>query len=163
VKELARRAQNGDAEAFIELIENSRQSMQKIARGFLHEQMDIDDAIADTVLACWENISSLRSADYFKTWLVRILINKCRDIQRTRSRVLTLESVEERTAPDSFEDTEFDWLIDLLDEQYRAIFILYYSEGFMIREISSILGLPPGTVGSRLKRGREQLRKLLEE
>lgn len=163
MRELATRAKNGDGEAFIELIENNRQSMQKIARGFLREQMDIDDAIADTVLACWENIASLRSADYFKTWLVRILINKCRDIQRTRSRVLFLESIEERSAPDSFESTEFDWLIDSLDEKYRAIFILYYSEGFMIREISGILGIPPGTVGSRLKRGREQLRKLLEE
>lgn len=162
--ELVRRARNGDAEAFIRLIDANRQTLSKVARGFLREQMDIDDAVADTVLACWENIGDLNSPAYFKTWLVRILINKCHDILRHSRRTVSLESAAEKVTSDrNFERTEFESLVDSLDEQYRAIFILYYSEGFKIREISSLLNIPPGTVGSRLQRGREQLRHTFGE
>lgn len=161
--ELIREAQQGNAEAFIRLMDTQRQTMYKVARGYLREQMDIDDAIADTVLACWESIGALRSAEYFRTWLVRILINKCTDMIRQRKRTVPLESVGERAVSGGFERTEFDSLVDCLDEQYRAIFILYYSEGFKIREISRILDLPAGTVGSRLERGRRQLRRTFEK
>lgn len=161
---LVKRARDGDAEAFIGLMDSHRQLLCKVARGFLREQMDIDDAVADTVLACWESIGELESPAYFRTWLVRILINKCHDILRRSRRTVPLESIaESREADSGFARTEFECLVDSLDEQYRAIFILYYSEGFKIREISSILGIPPGTVGSRLQRGRDQLRHTFEE
>ncbi len=161
--DLIRQAQQGDAEAFISLMDSQRQTLCKVARGYLREQMDIDDAVADTVLSCWENIGQLRSPVYFRTWLVRILINKCTDILRQRSRVVPLESISEQPAESSFDQQDFFSLVDCLEEQYRPVFILYYGEGFRIREIVSILGLPPGTVGSRLKRGREQLRATFEK
>jgi len=163
VTELIREAQQGNAEAFIALMDSQRQTMYKVARGYLREHMDIDDAIAETVLSCWESIGTLHTAEYFRTWLVRILVNKCTDLLRQRRRSVPLETVGERAVSGGFERTEFDSLIDCLDEQYRAIFILYYSEGFRIREISGILGIPEGTVGSRLQRGREQLRRTLEK
>ena len=166
MQELLRQAASGDDKAFIDLIDRHRQTMYRVARSFLSEQMDIDDAIADTVLSCWENIGSLRSHEYFRTWLVRILINKCNDILRAGKRTTSLDTVGEELrqyAEKGFERTEFESLVKALDEQYRAIFVLYYSEGFRIREISSLLSVPQGTVGSRLRRGREQLRKYLEE
>lgn len=161
--ELVRAARLGDAEAFIRLMDSQRQTLYKVARGYLREPMDIDDAVADTVLACWESIGTLRSEAFFRTWLVRILINKCTDILRRDRHTLPLDSIGEQAALDTFGRTEFDSLVDCLDEQYRAIFILYYSEGFTIREISRILSLPQGTVGSRLQRGREQLRRTFEK
>ncbi|MBE6753262.1 MAG: sigma-70 family RNA polymerase sigma factor [Ruminococcaceae bacterium] len=161
--ELIRRAQKGDAEAFVELIDTQRQTLYKVARGYLREQMDIDDAVADTVLACWENIAALRSAAYFRTWLIRILINKCTDILRSREHTVPLDSIGDTVESAGDNGIGFATLVECLDEQYRAVFILYYSEGFKIREISRILDIPAGTVGSRLERGREQLRKRLEK
>lgn len=164
--ELVERAMAGDAEAFIELAESCKQSLYKVARGFLSEPMDIDDAVADTVMTCWERIGTLRSPEYFKTWLVRIMINKCSDILRARKRTVSLECVGEETrgvSGDMSARLDFESLVDMLDERCRAIFVLYYSEGFSISEISGLLGVPVGTVGSRLKRGREQLRSILEK
>ena len=74
---LVKKAKRGDAEAFITLIEENKQSMYKVARGFLRDQEDVADAMAETVLNCFEKIGSLKQDSYFKTWMIRILINNC--------------------------------------------------------------------------------------
>ena len=81
MKELISRAQSGDPEAFIQLIELNKQSLYKVAKGYFSERMDVEDAISETVSVCWEQISTLRNPEFFKTWLIRILINKCNDIK----------------------------------------------------------------------------------
>lgn len=65
VEHLVKRAKRGDAEAFIELIEGNKQSMYKVARGFLREKEDVADAMAETVLNCFEKIGSLKQDSYF--------------------------------------------------------------------------------------------------
>lgn len=164
VKELIEKAQKGDPEAFIQLIELNKQSLYKIARGYFSERMDAEDAVAETVTACWEHLDKLQKPAYFKTWLIRILINKCNDIKRSQHRVIALDSLPEtadrRCDPDGL---EFDDLMGTLSEPYRVILVLHYSEGLRVQEIARLLELPAGTVKSRLKRGRDQLSAILEE
>lgn len=156
---LVKRAKRGDAEAFIELIEQNKQSMYKVARGFLHDEEDVADAMSETVLTCYEKIRMLRQDAYFKTWMIRVLINHCKDILRKQKRRILVETVPETEdqARESGEG-EFRELIEPLKEQDRSIFTLYYVYGMKVKEIAAYMEMKESTVATRLKRGRETLR-----
>lgn len=156
---LVKKAKRGDAEAFIALMEENKQSMYKVAKGFLQQDEDVADAMAETVLNCFEKIGILKEDAYFKTWMIRILINNCKDILKSRKRLMPAEEISERTAPEGSHMTAgFEELIEPLKEQDRSIFTLYYVYGLKVKEIASCMGLKENTVLSRLKRGREVLR-----
>ena len=78
-------AKNGDKEAFVQLIRINKQSMYKAAWVYLRNEQDIADALQNTILSCYEKIQGLREVKYFKTWLMRILINECKDILRQKN------------------------------------------------------------------------------
>ena len=82
MEQLIKRARAGDGIAFVELIEGQKGTLYKVARIYLHNDADAADAISETVLACFEKLPSLRQTQYFRTWLVRILIRKCQEIGR---------------------------------------------------------------------------------
>ena len=86
LKYLVKKAQQGDAQAFVRLIDTHKQSMYKIARSYFTSDEDIADAIQDTIETCWKSIGHLAEAEYFRTWMTRILINKCIDIIRKNKR-----------------------------------------------------------------------------
>lgn len=164
MKDLIRKAREGDAEAFAALMEAHKQSLYKIARSWFLCTMDVEDAVSQTVLDCWEKLDTLRKPAYFKTWLVRILINNCKDILRSRSRLVVTDAPPE---PEPEEDDHggmyFDELMAALSPTLRPAMQLYYGEGFSTREIADMLAVPVGTVTVRLKRGRERLQKALGE
>lgn len=83
---LVKKAQHGDAEAFIALIEECKMTLRRVACGYLGNDEDVADAIQDTILSAYEHIGTLKRGEYFKTWLVRILINHCTGIWRQRQR-----------------------------------------------------------------------------
>ncbi len=156
---LVKRAKRGDAEAFIELMEQNKQSMYKVAKGFLSDEEDVADAMSETVLTCYEKMRSLRQDAYFKTWMIRILMNHCKDILRKRKRSISVETMpelEDRTADD--DGQVFQELIEPLKAQDRSIFTLYYVYGMKVKEIAAYMEMKENTVASRLKRGREMLR-----
>lgn len=161
MKELIRQACGGDPEAFVRLIEEHKQAMYQVARGYFSDQMDVEDVLSETVLACWERLDTLRRPEYFKTWLVRILINKCNDLVRSRKRLVPLEAAGEPAGPPP--EPGLPELLDQLDRETRLILILHYSQGYRTREIAGMLSLPHGTVTSRLKRGRDKLARILAE
>lgn len=69
---LVRQAQNGNLDAFVQLMEQSKQSLYKVAKSYLKREEDVADAMQETVLSAYENLPNLREASYFKTWLTRI-------------------------------------------------------------------------------------------
>ena len=133
--------------------------MYKVARGFLHNEEDIADAMSETVLTCYEKIGSLRQDAYFKTWMIRILINHCKDILRKQRRHIAVDDLSafEGQAPNN-DTQEFRELIEPLREQDRSIFTLYYVYGLKVKEIAAYMEMKENTVATRLKRGRETLR-----
>lgn len=160
MKYLVKRAQKHDDQAFVELIELEKQDMYKVARSYLRSQEDIADAIQDTIVTCYEKISSLKEPKYFKTWMIRILINKCKDIIRAGKHESLLEVFpEQEDMCMAYQNYEFEELMGQIDDKYRIILLLYYSEGFKIREIAEILDLEENTVKTRLARGRRQFEK----
>lgn len=142
---LIRKAKKGDKDAFCRLMDEQMQSMYKIAISYVKNDEDAADAIQDTILSCYENLKSLKYNRYFKTWMIRILINKCKDILQRKNRMICTDEMPEP-----------------LDEKYRMIVLLYYMEGFNTREISEILDMKESTVKSRLQRGRKQIAKMYE-
>ena len=157
-KNLVKKAMTRDTDAFTVLMQLHMKNMYRVGLAILMNDEDVADAIQDTILACWENIHTLREPAFFKTWLTRILINKCYDVLRTAPQTLPLsEAVYNRPSPERGYNPELKEALSTLDEKYRSVMILFYSEGYHIAEIASILKLPNSTVKTRLQRGREKL------
>lgn len=163
MEELIRRARQGDGEAFAELIAGQKQTLYKVARSYLHNDTDAADAIGETVLVCCEKLDTLREPKYFRTWLTRILINKCRDLLRQQGRCVPLETAAEPAYHEPGQArAEFLALLDSLDEKYRTVLLLYYGEGFRVAEIAQMLDLKEETVKTRLKRARAGFKQVYE-
>lgn len=158
---LIKRAQKHDTDAFIQLIEENKTALYKVAKNYLRSEEDIADAMQDTVLSAFEHIGELRAASYFKTWLTRILINHCTDILRKQKQTVSMEEAKEPVSPMIESDYEFYELLQKLPDKDRIIFLLYYGEGFNTREISEILEWSENTVKSKLQRGRKKLEQVL--
>lgn len=163
MRTLVKQAQHGNPESFIRLIEENRQAMQRVAFGFFQNEEDVADAIQDTILDAWESIGSLKKADYFKTWLIRILINNCNKIFNHNKKNCSAESLPEtgENEPGN-SNVEFMELLLALPSESRLIFQLYYGEQYTTREIGAILHMNESTVKSRLHRGKEQLKMQLQ-
>lgn len=150
--------QEKDAEAFILLMEQNRQSMLKVAKSYLDNEEDVADVIQDTILTCYEKLDTLRNPQFFKTWLIRIVINKCKDrLRQNREICIPQEHMESAWAEDrTASDMAFMELMQSLDEKYRTILVLYYVEGYNTKEIAKLLALNLHTVKSRLARARKK-------
>lgn len=157
---LVMRARKKDKDAFVKLMELNMQSMYKIAKAYLKNDDDVADVIQDTILICYERIGTLRQCKYFKTWIIRILINKCKDTLKLGKQLCCSDEIPEVPIQDmDFERMEFVELLKIVGEKYRQILLLYYLEGFNTREIAEILDLNEKTVQTRLLRGRDMFSK----
>ena len=160
ITRLVKRAKRKDADAFTELMESQMQNMYKVARSILLRDEDVADAISDTILVCWEKIDTLKKNRFFRTWMTRIRINKCNDILSAGQRtVFTDEPLEIEYMENEFLNLEWKEMLQSLDEKYRIVLLLYYGEGFSIKEIAQILELTESAIKSRLSRGREQVKQ----
>lgn len=158
---LIKRAQKHDTDAFIQLIEEYKTALYKVAKTYLKNEEDVADVIQGTILSAYEHIGELKTVSYFKTWLIRILINHCTDVVRQQKRVVSMEQAEEQTGTFLESGYEFYELIRELPEKDRTILLLYYGECFNAREIAELLGWNENTVKSRLQRGRKKLKQVL--
>lgn len=156
IEYLVKRAKGRDSDAFEKLIHICTKDMYRVALAILMNDEDAADAMQDTILACWEKISTLKQSKYFKTWMTRILINKCYDIRKSREKLTYMEEYQETPLEDNY-NLEFKEALSLLSEKYRIVMILFYSQGYKIAEIAEMLHIPQSTVQTRLKRAREKL------
>lgn len=156
MKHLVKKAQKKDPDAFVTLMEMHKQGMYKVAKSYLSSEEDVADAMQETVLSCYEKLNTLREPRYFKTWMIRILINKCKDIRKRNRELCLLEEMPEMATGESpQENLEFMELLGSMDEKYRTLLVLYYVEGFKTREIAELLDMNEHTVKSRLVRARK--------
>lgn len=163
MKRLVKRAQNGDADAFVQLMEDNRQNMYKVAICYVNNPEDAADVIQDTILTAFEKLRDLKEPAYFRTWLTRILINKCKDFLDERSWEVAFDEMPETSYDDStLNHLIYEELLQAVDEQYRDILVLHYVEGFQSKEIARVLGMKDATVRTRLRRGRENLMQVYE-
>ncbi|MBD5456448.1 MAG: sigma-70 family RNA polymerase sigma factor [Lachnospiraceae bacterium] len=158
MRDLIKEAKRKDPDAFMELMQQHMQSMYKVSRSILHSDEDVADAIQDTILACWEKLPQLNEEKYFKTWMIRILVNKCNDLIRKKELLQgTAELTEEGNYDREYENVEWKEVLESLEEKYRLILMLYYVESLTTKEIGKVLDIPEATVRTRLTRGRSRL------
>ncbi len=159
--DLIKRSKKGDKEAFALLMDMHRQMLYNTALLVLHQEDDALDAIQDAILACWENLPTLRKDQYFKTWLVKILLNKCRDIQRSQSHYAFVEELPESgDEPDWDTHMDVGRAMDRLGDQDQLILSLFYYDDLNIRQIAEALSISEGAVRTRLTRSRERFKKI---
>lgn len=151
-------------ERFTELVLDSEQTLYRVSMSMLRNESDCEDAVQSAILKAYEKLSTLKKEEFFKTWLVRILINICKKQLKTRNRSTELEEYHETEmqAPASTEQVEVRLAIQALPEIIREVVVLHYIEDFSVKEIKDVLRVPEGTVKSRLFRGRELLKISLE-
>lgn len=153
----------GDKEAFVYLINEYRLSLYRIAKGILKDDYRVEDAISNTIIKAFENIKKLKKAEYFKTWLIRILINECNSILKKEKRILYLEdSVKEEAYIDLYENIDLINAIETLDDDLKLVTILYYFEDIDQKEIAKIISLKESTVRTKLFRARKKLYEILK-
>ena len=138
------------------------QTLYRVSYAQLSQSCDRDEAVQECLYKAWKKRHQLKDERYMQTWVIRILINECHNIQRKRGRELPLNEVPERVAP-ADADFELHAALFSMDETLRLPIMLHYIEGFSIGEIAQILRWPQGTVKSRMLRGRQKLKIILSE
>ncbi len=130
----------------------------------LRNKDDAEDAIQNTLLLAFEHLDYLRRTEKMKPWIMKILIRECYRIASERKYTSDIEN-EEITVPDNASDeNSYIWdVVCSMSDNYRTVILLYYREGFSVREISHILEISEANVKKRLSRAREKLKAVLEE
>ena len=145
-----------------EFEQRARACLPKLFRvccAILPDAGDREDAIQEALLRAWKRRGTLREVAYFETWLVRIVINECRDTLRRRKRSATVELSEIIPAPQAeAPDPVLQQALYRMDVKLRLPLVLQYLEGYKIEEIAKMTGTPVGTLKHRMRRAKDMLR-----
>ena len=156
-----------DKEFFIQKINENRLKMYKTAIAILKDEDDANDAIQEALYSAYKNYYSLREKSYFTTWIIKILINKCRNIINKNKKIAYIDdTVIQNTASseDNYEiENSLEWVLNQIDKELKEIVVLYYYDDFSVADIANVLEIPQGTVKSRLSRAREQIKEIIKK
>ncbi|BAH05402.1 RNA polymerase sigma factor [Clostridium kluyveri] len=150
-------------DTFIDNVLKANSTLYHVSKSILTHEQDCEDAVQGAILKAYNKLDTLKNEQYFKTWLIRILINECYSLKRKEySKVSYEEYFESAKADDKKDYSELYLAIKNLPERIRITVVLYYVEGYTVEEIKQILKIPAGTVKSRLAKGRKLLKIKLE-
>lgn len=152
--------------------------LRRAARRYAGQQADAEDLLQQTLMQAWKSYSTFEPGTNMRAWLFRIMantwINGYRTAQRRPSEVLVSEHLDEGVAArrgSNVEDAVLDDIpapelrqaLELLPESQRVLLYYAYVEGYKLKDVSAMTGLPVGTIMSRLYRARHRLRASLSE
>jgi len=174
VRELIEQARRGDRAAYEQIVRRKVATVYRTARAILGNDADAEDAAQDALIGAWRQIGSLRDVDRFDAWLGRITVNACRMTLRRRSNaVVNLAQASQIELTDTrasgiegrtVSAVAFDRAFDRLPVEQRSILVLHHHDELPVAEIATRLGVPEGTVKSRLHAARAALdRSLVRE
>jgi len=175
-RELVRRAQREDKEAFEELIQRHQHRVFAVAGGILKRREDVEDIAQQVFVKAYFSLKRFDQRAAFSTWLYKITVNECWDMLRKKkvrplvyeadlseeqARQVVSSAEKDKDQPDVSERLEarqrVERLLDGLDERDRLMLILKEVEGFSIEEIAEALDLNANTVKVRLFRARRRV------
>ena len=136
---------------YLERAEGVRGKLYRAALLTLGSESAAVDAVDEAVYKGYLSYRKLRDPQYLETWLVRILINVCRDELRRRKRELAVEELPE-TAGEEFDALPLKEAIRRLPAQLRYVIVLRYFTGLTLEETAAALDLPRGTVSTRQRK-----------
>lgn len=176
------RCKAGDPDAFEPLVQKFAGRIQRLAWGILgNRREEADDAVQEIFLKAYLALPRFRGDAKFSTWLYRIAVNHCRDILRRSplqsvpledDHLSTMEDansvnrereIDENPSKSKESAETLQILLGQLNEKHRRIIVMRELESMSYDEIGAVLGVPPGTVRSRLNRARASLLQAAEE
>ena len=149
---------------FVPLAQRYMDTIFRIAYSYLRSQTDADDVTQDVLIQLYKTDTAFESDDHLKHWLIRVTVNRCKNIFRSPWR--RLEDITDYENSLTFDAPEHRELFDAvmaLDKRYRLPVLLYYYEGYSQKEIAGLLDIPEETVRTRLFRARGKLKTTLME
>jgi len=174
---LVTQAQAGDRQALGELLSRHRRAMLAIARAYFAAEADAEDAVQEGTTKVWQALGQLEDAQRFSGWVVRIMVNICLEVLRTRKDKVSLadfatsvqvfpRSGQEALTPAALasQHEHADLLriaIGRLSEEHRVALMLRYSEDMSYEAIGAYLDVPLSTVRSRLFKAKRALGDML--
>ena len=168
-RDLVEAAQRGDQSAFVDLVRLHGDRLFSIAQRILRDVDRAEDALQDALVIAWRDLPGLRDPDRFDAWIHRLLTNVCiAQARRERRRTTNLRLLPEDApaAPDDLlsvaDRDQLDRGFRRLSPNERAILVLHHFVGHTPSEIAEMLGIPPGTVRSRLHHAHRAMRAALD-
>ncbi|MBP9761418.1 MAG: RNA polymerase sigma factor [Candidatus Magasanikbacteria bacterium] len=175
-EDIAARVQAGDRESFGLLVERYEAKMTRYARRFLFDVDEVQDVVQDVFIKAYVNLKSLDTKRRFSPWLYRIahneFVNTLKKKKREKVSFLNLDVFFPHLKSPDILETDIDRkdiqeTINLhlgeIDPKYREPLILYYMEELDYKEIAEVLHVPVSTVGVRLGRAKNMLKKIVEQ
>ncbi len=175
-EELAQAVQAGNPDMFGPLLERYEEKLLRYGRKFLRSPEDIQDIVQDIFVSAYQNMQSFDATQRFSPWIYRIAHNAFVNELRRKSRnplvyvdfdTFLAHPAYDDPAPREREQQEIKAMLekslDKLDYKYREVLILYYLEDMPYKDIAEVLQVPQGTVGVRLRRAKEALKKEFEK
>ena len=170
-QDLVSRAKQGDKDAFTTLVVRYGDRLYSVAFRILRDSTRAEDAVQQTFLTAWRELSRLRDDDRLEAWLYRLLVNTCfAELRHTRRWQPGLRVVTDREVGPSTDDTqvsvalrdELERAFRRLSGEQRAVLAMHHYLGLSGEEIAETLGISAGTVRSRLHYARQQMRAAIE-
>lgn len=173
-EKLIEMVKNGDSESFAPLIERYKMAIYRLVYQMVHNRDDAEDLVQETFIKAYQGIKTFKSGYKFLPWLFRIATNHTLNFIKKERKV----DVQPLEWAQNYKDDKGDPVqiikekmlkekiakaMEQLPEDYRVILILRVEEQLSYAEISQALGIPVGTVMSRLARARQQLRNIFKD
>jgi RNA polymerase sigma-70 factor (ECF subfamily) len=166
---LVERAMHGDEAAFDELVGRVGDRLHSVARRILRDPYLAEDATQRALLEVWRSLPQLRDPDRFEAWAYRLLINACNaEARRERHHrgnlrlLATDEPVEADAASRIATRQQLDHAFRRLGVEHRTVVVLIHYVGLSTNEAAEVIGIPVGTVRSRLHYALNSLRAAVE-
>jgi RNA polymerase sigma factor (sigma-70 family) len=169
VRDLVERAQRGDREAFGALIQLVSDRMYSIAARILRDSVLAEDALQSALITTWRQLPTLRDPDRCEAWVRRVLVHACYAEARRRRRWsegIRLLPAEPVHGPDEYASVDnrdqLERAFRRLTVQQRAVLVFHHYLGLPLPEVAVRIGIPLGTVKSRMYHAKRALRASLE-
>jgi RNA polymerase sigma-70 factor, ECF subfamily len=166
---LVERAMAGDHEAFSELTRLSVAKLYAVARLILRDNERAEDATQEALVTAWRRLATLRDPDRFEAWMRRLLVHACyREAAQARRRLHVEARVRPIPSPGPdpgaalADQDELERGFTRLSPEQRALIVLHFYLGLPTQETADVLGIPVGTVESRLSHATQQMRAALD-
>ena len=152
-------------EKFTEYVRKYSAAVYRAAYSCTGSRPDSEDIMQETFLRLYQSGKLFRDDEHVKAWLIRVAINRARDILRSNKRKQAEGSqLDENTAADSAAFTDdLDEAMKALPEEYRIAVYLQYYEGYGVKDIARIMRISEANAKIRLKRARDRLRAFLTD
>ena len=147
-----------------EIVDKYADMVYKIALSYLRNIEDAEDIVQEVFIEYINNTKPFKNEEHQKHWIVRVTLNKCfneKYSSRNKRNILV-------SSFDKFEnsDVEYNYVLDIIENlgnKYKSVFELFYIHDFSTKSISKVLNISEVAVRTRLKRARNEIRKILKE